>query len=80
MQQTGPLQLIEAGLVGDIENLGWKVDFVGADKLGESITAENGGSDPDIGKLKKPRLVSKVRGAKATSVCGVDPRAKESQC
>lgn len=64
MQQTGPLQLIEAGLVGDIENLGWKVDFVGADKLGESITAENGGSDPDIGKLKKPRLVSKVRGLK----------------
>lgn len=61
-QQTGPLQLIEAGLVGDIEALGWKVDFAGADKLSQSITAEgNNGSDPDIGKLKQPRLVSQVR-------------------
>ncbi|POY75250.1 putative Arginase [Rhodotorula taiwanensis] len=60
-EQTGPLELIEAGLLGDIEALGWKVDFAGADNLSKSITAEHAnGSDPDIGKLKQPRLVSQV--------------------
>ncbi|GAA5852263.1 hypothetical protein JCM3766R1_004919 [Sporobolomyces carnicolor] len=56
---AGPLQLIESGLVEDIEGLGWKVDFQGADKLTQSIHS-NGAEDPDIGVLKKPRLVSKV--------------------
>ncbi|GAA5895822.1 arginase [Sporobolomyces salmoneus] len=56
---AGPLQLIESGLVQDIEGLGWKVDFQGADKLTQSIHS-NGSDDPDIGILKKPRLVSKV--------------------
>ncbi|GAA6059744.1 hypothetical protein JCM10212_001952 [Sporobolomyces blumeae] len=56
---AGPLQLIESGLVEDIERLGWNVDFQGADKLTNSIISD-GSADPDIGKLKKPRLVSKV--------------------
>ncbi|GAA6025685.1 hypothetical protein JCM10207_003827 [Rhodosporidiobolus poonsookiae] len=55
---TGPLQLIESGLVQDVEALGWKVDFAGADTLVAPLTSD--GPDPDIGKLKKPRLVSKV--------------------
>ncbi|GAA5862149.1 hypothetical protein JCM1840_001661 [Sporobolomyces johnsonii] len=55
---TGPLQLIESGLVSDIEGLGWKVDFAGADTLISPIVSSE--EDPDIGKLKKPRLVSKV--------------------
>ncbi|TNY17624.1 hypothetical protein DMC30DRAFT_429508 [Rhodotorula diobovata] len=57
--ETGPLQLIESGLVGDIENLGWKVDFAGADTLVSSSLVSDK-PDPDIGILKKPRLVSKV--------------------
>ncbi|GAA5832664.1 hypothetical protein JCM11251_001403 [Rhodosporidiobolus azoricus] len=55
---TGPLQLIESGLIQDIENLGWKVDFAGADTLVNSIVSDK--PDPDIGRLKKPRLVSQV--------------------
>ncbi|GAA5974470.1 hypothetical protein JCM11641_003235 [Rhodosporidiobolus odoratus] len=55
---TGPLQLIESGLLDDVKNLGWDVDFAGADTLVEPLVGE--GPDPDIGKLKKPRLVSKV--------------------
>ncbi|GAA5890018.1 hypothetical protein JCM6882_009201 [Rhodosporidiobolus microsporus] len=55
---TGPLQLIESGLIPDIESLGWKVDFAGADTLVEPLVSET--PDPDIGKLKKPRLVSQV--------------------
>ncbi|GAA6027824.1 hypothetical protein JCM8097_001734 [Rhodosporidiobolus ruineniae] len=55
---TGPLQLIESGLIQDIEFLGWKVDFAGADTLVEPLVSDT--PDPDIGKLKKPRLVSKV--------------------
>lgn len=39
--------------------LGWKVDFAGADTLVSPLVAD--GPDPDIGKLKKPRLVSNVR-------------------
>jgi len=42
------------------QGLGWKVDFQGADKLTQSIHSD-GSADPDIGILKKPRLVSKVR-------------------
>ncbi|KAL8286263.1 hypothetical protein RQP46_004751 [Phenoliferia psychrophenolica] len=55
---TGPLQLIESGLLQDIETLGWAVDFAGPDSVGTSITSD--APDPDIGILKRPRLVSKV--------------------
>jgi len=90
---TGPLQLIEGGLIEDIkvsssraavrgrvaansrgadqhpvrapphwwilQSLGWAVDFRGKDDLEVAITSDL--PDPDIGILKKPRLVSKVR-------------------
>uniref|UniRef100_A0A2R2JFW7 Arginase n=2 Tax=Glaciozyma antarctica TaxID=105987 RepID=ARGI_GLAA1 len=55
---SGPLQLIESGLLNDIENLGWTVDFAGADALAVSIVSDT--PDPDIGRLKQPRLVSRV--------------------
>lgn len=42
------------------QGLGWKVDFQGADKLTQSVHSD-GTEDPDIGVLKKPRLVSRVR-------------------
>ncbi|KAI5478909.1 hypothetical protein MNV49_004430 [Pseudohyphozyma bogoriensis] len=59
LNQTGPLELIESGLLKDIQDLGYVVDFQRADELSTSITSINE-PDPDIGNLKKPRLVSKV--------------------
>lgn len=45
-------------MLEDIKNLGWEIDFPGPESLAVSIVAD--GHDPDIGKLKKPRLVSAV--------------------
>lgn len=42
-----------------LQALGYEVDFKGADALSTSLVSD-GTPDPDIGKLKKPRLVSKV--------------------
>ncbi|GAA5849284.1 hypothetical protein JCM8547_006502 [Rhodosporidiobolus lusitaniae] len=63
---TGPLQLIESGVIQDIEGLGWKVDFAGADTLVDVLQTDK--PDPDIGILKKPRLVSEVNKAVAQRV------------
>lgn len=60
----GPIKLVEAGLLDDLKELGWQVDFGGHHEF-ESIEAAN---DPPIGKLKKPRLVSKVCQAVAKTV------------
>lgn len=44
-----------------MQTLGWEVDFGGLDSLAPaSFTLGEGVEDPDIGMLKKPRLVSKV--------------------
>lgn len=40
------------------QSLGWQVDFNGKDDLSTALTSDL--PDPDIGILKKPRLVSKV--------------------
>lgn len=45
---------------GTLQKLGWQVDQQGINDLENAITG-NGTPDPDIGKLKKPRLVSKAR-------------------
>ncbi|KAF9246360.1 Ureohydrolase [Melanogaster broomeanus] len=52
----GPIHLVEAGLINQLEEIGWKVDFDGHHQFEEIHTA----SDPPIGKLKNPRLVSRV--------------------
>ncbi|KAG2019991.1 arginase [Coprinopsis cinerea AmutBmut pab1-1] len=52
----GPIHLVEAGLITQLEGLGWKVKFNGHHQF-EDISAEN---DPPIGILKNPRLVSRV--------------------
>ncbi|TFK30052.1 arginase [Coprinopsis marcescibilis] len=52
----GPIHLVEAGLVNQLEGLGWKVKFDGH-HLFEDINAQD---DPPIGILKNPRLVSRV--------------------
>merc|ERR1711939_55233 len=53
---TGPIEIIEAGLLDDIKNLGWDVDFESHQKF-EPLDPQE---DPDIGIMKKPRLVSRT--------------------
>lgn len=53
---NGPIHLVEAGIVEQLKELGWKVKFDGHHQF-EEISAQN---DPPIGKLKNPRLVSRV--------------------
>ncbi|KAF9227731.1 Ureohydrolase [Gyrodon lividus] len=52
----GPIHLVEAGLIKQLEEIGWKVNFDGHHQFEEIQAA----SDPPIGKLKNPRLVSRV--------------------
>jgi len=60
----GPIHLVNAGLVDQLKDLGWTVQFNGHHQF-EDISAE---VDPPIGKLKNPRLVSKVTEAVARVV------------
>ncbi|KAF5388921.1 hypothetical protein D9757_005135 [Collybiopsis confluens] len=52
----GPIHLVQAGLITQLEELGWTVKFDGHHQF-EEIKA---GEDPVIGKLKNPRYVSRV--------------------
>lgn len=55
---TGPNSLVEAGIVGQLEALGWAVNFEGHqhfEDVNQSIQ-----KDDDIGKMKNPRTVSEV--------------------
>lgn len=55
---------MEAGLVDQLTDLGWKVRFDGHHQF-EEIKAE---ADPPIGVLKNPRLVSRVTESVAQAV------------
>lgn len=41
-----------------VQALGYEIDFQNADAIGTALVSDE--PDPDIGVLKKPRLVSKV--------------------
>ena len=60
----GPIHLIDAGVITDLEGLGWKVKFDGHHQFEEI----NAAIDPPIGILKNPRLVSRVNEAVAKVV------------
>jgi len=60
----GPIRLVQAGLPDQLTELGWKVQFDGHHQF-EEIDNLN---DPPIGKLKNPRLVSRVCEAVANVV------------
>ncbi|KAF8527043.1 arginase [Gautieria morchelliformis] len=60
----GPIHLVNAGLVDQLSDLGWQVDFGGHHQF-EDISAD---TDPQIGKLKNPRMVSRVTKAVADVV------------
>ncbi|KAG8996297.1 Arginase, catabolizes arginine to ornithine and urea [Tulasnella sp. JGI-2019a] len=61
---TGPIHLVEAGLIDQIRSLGWEVEFGGHHEF-EEITVEK---DPPVGIVKRPRLVSKVNKQVATEI------------
>ncbi|TFY74054.1 hypothetical protein EWM64_g9958 [Hericium alpestre] len=60
----GPIHLVDAGLAQQLTDLGWNVLFDGHHQF-EEISTE---TDPPIGKMKNPRLVSNVTEAVAKVV------------
>ncbi|TFY54454.1 hypothetical protein EVJ58_g8862 [Rhodofomes roseus] len=52
----GPIRLVQAGLPEQLAELGWTVNYDGHHQF-EEIDEKN---DPPIGKMKNPRLVSRV--------------------
>lgn len=60
--ERGPASLLKEGLIEDLEKLGWQVEF------GGHLEFTKVESDPDIGKLKNPLLVSQTCLAVAESV------------
>jgi arginase len=50
------MHLVKAGLIGQIQTLGWKVQFDGHHQF-EDISVEH---DPPQGILKRPKLVSTI--------------------
>jgi len=62
----GPIRLVQAGLVDQLKELGWKVTFDGHHQFEEN----NNLDDPPIGKLKNPRTVSRVTRSVARVVSG----------
>lgn len=62
----GPIHLVEAGLIEQLQEIGWKVNFDGHHQFEEIQAA----SDPPIGILKNPRLVSRVAQSVANVVGG----------
>lgn len=62
----GPVSLVKAGLVQQLESLGWAVKFDGHHQF-EDIAAAVG-EDAPIGILKNPRLVSRVTEAVSKAV------------
>ncbi|KAF8559735.1 Ureohydrolase [Imleria badia] len=62
----GPIHLVEAGLIEQLQEIGWKVDFDGHHQFEEIQAA----ADPPIGTLRNPRLVSHVCESVASVVGG----------
>ncbi|TFK33139.1 hypothetical protein BDQ12DRAFT_691548 [Crucibulum laeve] len=74
--EQGPVHLVNAGLLGQIKELGWNVRWDGYqsyEHLEEKITVE---TDPNIGRMRRPRLVSNVCEEVSKTV---EQHAKEGQ-
>jgi len=63
---TGPIHLVQAGLIDQIKGLGWHVEFGGHHQF-EDLTVTQ---DPPAGIVKRPRLVSKVNQQVAKEIEG----------
>ncbi|KAG9318640.1 hypothetical protein JVU11DRAFT_733 [Chiua virens] len=62
----GPIHLVEAGLIEQLQDIGWKVEFDGHHQFEDIQPA----SQPQIGNLKNPKLVSHVCESVANVVGG----------
>ncbi|KAK9767136.1 Arginase, catabolizes arginine to ornithine and urea [Basidiobolus ranarum] len=69
----GPVRLLEFGIVDQIKELGWDIDFSGEVGSFEHLRPEE---DSDIGNMKNPRFVSRVTHAVAKVV---ESHAKRGQ-
>jgi arginase len=54
--EEGPIRLVEFGLIEQLKEIGWEVDFDG----NHDFTKLRPAYDPDVGILKRPRYVSAV--------------------
>jgi arginase len=63
---TGPINLVQAGLIEQIKELGWQVEFGGHHQF-EDIKAD---TNQEVGIVKRPRLVSRVTKEVATVIGG----------
>lgn len=58
--EDGPVHLVQAGLLEDLNKLGYTINFdehISFDDIAEEI---NEPKDPKIGRMRRPRLVSKA--------------------
>ncbi|RUS12520.1 hypothetical protein BC937DRAFT_87667 [Endogone sp. FLAS-F59071] len=62
--EEGPIRLVEFGLIDQLKSMGWTVEFEGH----RDYAALRPTSDPDSGKLKRPRYVSVVTKAVSEQV------------
>lgn len=62
--EEGPIRLVEFGLIDQLKSMGWTVEFEGH----RDYAALRPTSDPDSGKLKRPRYVSVVTKAVSKQV------------
>lgn len=62
----GPIHLVEAGLIEQLQEIGWTVHFDGHHQFEELQAA----ADPPVSALRNPRLVSRVCESVASVVGG----------
>ncbi|KDN52976.1 Ureohydrolase [Tilletiaria anomala UBC 951] len=74
--EAGPNSLVSAGLLEQLTQLGWTVEFTGYQQFESIVSSEQLAKDTPIGKMKNPRTVSHVTQAVATVVAS---KAKEGK-
>lgn len=57
---TGPNSLIQAGLIAQLEELGWSVSFEGHQQFEDVNAWLESGEDGEVGKMKNPKSVCEV--------------------
>ncbi|KAL0081421.1 arginase [Phycomyces blakesleeanus] len=70
--EEGPLRLVEFGLLNQIQEMGWKVDYEG----NNNISSLRPNQDPDVLNLKQPKYVSNVTHAVAKQI---EERARQNK-
>ncbi|KAG9224526.1 hypothetical protein PLEOSDRAFT_1067181 [Pleurotus ostreatus PC15] len=58
--EDGPVHLVQAGLIEDLNRLGYNINFDGHISFDDITEEINESKDPKIGRMRRPRLVSKA--------------------